>query len=86
MHGCVGAQAWLTCVCGMVGTWFRHGRQVVPVWQTRASSEADLLFQCDWRLVQAWLARDLGMAETCLRRCSHFLLAWLTHASGQEAP
>ena len=60
MHGCGVAQAWFTCVCGMVGTWFSHGRLVVPVWLTRASSEADLWFKCDWHLVQAWLARDLA--------------------------
>ena len=60
MHGCGVAQAWFTCVCGMVGTWFSHGRLVVPVWLTRASSEADLWFKCDWHLVQPWLARDLA--------------------------
>ena len=60
MHVCGVGQAWLTCVFGMGGTCFRHGRQVVPVRLTHASSEADLWFKCDWHLVQAWLARDLA--------------------------
>ncbi|MBF9678729.1 hypothetical protein IAI24_11350, partial [Streptococcus pseudopneumoniae] len=47
-----------------VGTWITHGRQVVPVWRTGASSEADLRFKCDWHLVKTWLARDFGTAET----------------------
>ena len=62
MHGCGAAQDWLT-LGGMVGTWFRHGRQVAPSWLTGASGEAGVWFKCDGHLLQAWLARDLGMAE-----------------------
>ena len=43
----------------MGGTWFRLGRHIVPVWQTCASSEADLWLKCDWHLIQARLACDL---------------------------
>ncbi len=64
MHVCGVGQARPTCVIGMGGTWFRHGRQVVPVWLTRASSEADLWFKCDWHWLQDGLARDIGTAET----------------------
>ena len=76
MHGCGVAQAWFTCVCGKVGTWFSHGRLVVPVWLTRASSEADLWFKCDWHLV--WLPRDSQVAETWLPH-TH---SWLACGSG----
>ena len=76
MHGCGVAQAWFTCVCGMVGTLFSHGRLVVPVWLTRASSEADLWFKCDWHLV--WLPRDSQVAETWLPH-TH---SWLACGSG----
>ena len=51
-------------VCGMVVMWFRHGRQIVPVWLTCASSEADLSFKCDWQLDLARLVPDVRMAET----------------------
>ena len=64
MPGCVDAQAWLPCVCGMYGTFFRHARQAVPAWLTRALSESDLCFKCVWHMVQAWLARDFRTAET----------------------
>ena len=60
MPGCVDAQAWLPCVCGMYGTFFRHARQAVPAWLTRASSEADMCFKSDWHLVRAWLAPDVA--------------------------
>ena len=75
MHVCGVGLVWLTCVCGMGGMRFRHGTQVVPVWLTRASSEADLWSKCDMHLVQAWLARDLvrlsldtGVVEKLFRR------------------
>ena len=56
MHVCGVGQAWLTCVFGMGDTWFRHGSEVEPVWLTRASSEAELWFKCDWHFVQSWMA------------------------------
>ena len=62
MHGCGAAPAWLTLDCGMVGTWFRHGRQVSPASLTHASSEAGVWLNWDWHMVQLWLACDFGVA------------------------
>jgi len=53
MHSFGADQAWLTVVCGMVGTFFRHGRQVAPAWLTCASSEAGLWLNWEWHMVQS---------------------------------
>ena len=53
-------QACLTRHAGVIHTWFMHGRQLLPVWLTRASSEADMCFKSDWHLLQAWLAPDVA--------------------------
>ena len=60
MNVCGVGHAWLICVFGMGCTWVMHGRQLLPVWLTRASSEADMCFKSDWHLVQAWLAPDVA--------------------------
>ena len=85
LHGCGVAGVWLTLVGGMVGTWFRHGRQVAPSWLTGASGEADVLFKCDGHFLQECPARELGRGVMSLTCVTHVIQAWLTHVSCEAA-